>query len=146
MKYIILFILLIPLVGLSQDSTITNLQLRARTIKVLAAFANQSGDTSMVKAFLAWNVEFKTNNPADNANVTIATAKTVDVAKMYGYLLALPAGYHVVEDFVGDFKTSIQSKRNTNPLLDGLCTTLESQMTAAFTALKTAGSQFVNVK
>ena len=109
----ILFILLLYGGTLSAQETITNLQLKAGTIKLLAAMSKSSSDTSMIKVFLAWNVEFKTNSPSDNANVTIDSARITDVAKMYETLLSLPAGLMDVSNFVNDFKTSIQRRRET---------------------------------
>lgn len=146
MKQLLLFILLSPLIGMSQDNIVTNLQLRARTIKLLAASALKSEDTSLVKTFFAWNVQFKTNNPNDNANVTIDSALTTDVARMYELLLLLPAALTEVEDFLGDFKTSIQSKRNTNAYLDLLCDGLESYYTGQLNRLKAEGEAYLKLQ
>lgn len=146
MKKIILFFLLIPSLSKAQDSTVSNLQLRSRTIKLLASFALETKDTSMLKTFVAWNVEYKSGNPADNANVTIATARTVDVASMYEYLLNLPSGLNEVEDFCGDFKTSIQSLRNTNELLDELCLSIEAAFDSRLNTLKNLGNNILNIQ
>ncbi len=147
MKKLFLFILLSPLIGSAQDSTVvTNLQLRARTIKLLAATSLRSEDTTLVKTFLAWNVEFKTNNPNDNANVTIASARTIDVARMYEVLLTLPAGITEVEDFLGDFKTSIQSKRATNNYLDRICLGLEFNYSTMLTRMKSEGQALLRLQ
>lgn len=145
-KVLLTLFILIPVALMAQDSVITNLQLRARTIKLIATLAKESQDTSFVKTFLAWNVEFKTNNPVDNANVTIASARTVDVANMYNYLLSLPTGLNEIEDFIGDFKTSIASFRATNSLLDGLCDILESNFTLQFNMLKSTGNNFLKLQ
>lgn len=133
--------------GLSQDSTVVeDLQLRARTIKLLAASALKSDDSTFVKTFLAWNTQFKTNNPNDNANVTIATARTIDIARMYEMLLQLPAGLNEVEDFVGDFRTSIQSKRNSNSYLDRLLDGIEANYVTILTRMKSESEALLKLQ
>lgn len=142
-KILIILLLFISCTAIAQDSVIANLQLRARTIKLIAILAKQSEDTTMVKTFLSWNVQFKTNNPTDNANVTISSARTVDVGRMYNYLLSLPVGLNEVEDFIGDFKTSITPFRVANSLLDNICDELEATQILLLNDYKTKGSQFL---
>lgn len=142
-KILLALFILISGTATAQDSVIANLQLRARTIKLIAILAKQSDDTTMVKTFLSWNVQFKATNPNDNANVTIASALAVDVGKMYSFLLSLPVGLNEVEDFVGDFKTSIQPFRVANAFLDAICDELEATQVLILNDYKTRGQQFL---
>jgi hypothetical protein len=141
----ILFILLLYDGNIkAQDSLwITNLQLKAGTIKILAGFAIKSEDTTMVRSYQKWRAQFIANNPNDNANVTIDSSRTVNVVAMYSYLLRLPAGLGDIEDFVSDFRTSITSKRNTNSFLDALCDQLEAQYISELTTIKAVGGQIL---
>jgi hypothetical protein len=127
MKKILFLFLILPIDLLAQDSTvITNLQLRAGTIKILSKQALNSNDTSITKIFFRWRTEFINNTPPnDNANVTISDCPTVIVAWMYSELLNLRSGIMQAKDHLGDFKTSITSKRNGNTFLDRLCDNLE---------------------
>lgn len=147
MKKLLFLFLIIPMFAVAQDSTVVeNLQLKAGTIKLLVGMALKSQDTSMLKTFLAWNVEFKANSPSDNTNVTIASALTTDVVRMYQSLLQLPAGLTEVQDFLGDFKTSIQPKRNTNSYLDDLCTGLETVYAGVINKMLISGGLLANIQ
>lgn len=144
-KLIILLLILISFAAKSQDSLwITSLQLKAGTIKLLASRALVSGDTSILKVFYKWRSEFINSPPAnDNANVTIDSAKTVVVFWMYQNLLNLPAGLSNVSDFITDFTTSIQSKRNTNSYLDALCDEIELLYVNQLADYKASGLAFL---
>lgn len=133
MKKIIFLLLLTPLLGKSQDTTlVTNLQLKGGTIKMAVPFLASSTDTAILNTYQKWRVDYTDGSvPNDNANVTISITKTTTVAFIYGVLLQLPSGFlKAGDDFVADFNTSIISKRNTNSYLDRLCDELEEKYSA----------------
>lgn len=118
---------------------VTNLQMRAKTIQVLAKFMKDSTTNSHFNVFIAWVDEFRDGNaPNENANVTTASLPETAVAAMYDYLLRQPQGLSESED-LDDFQTSIQSHRNTNPTLDELCTALETSYSSGYTFIKDEG-------
>lgn len=123
-----------------EDTIVTSLQLKAGTIKLIAG-ASQFLNEDNIHAFLKWNSYFRANSPADNANVTIDTAYTVQVAKAYDVLLNLPAGLTEASGYILDFKTSVQSKRTTNSYLDQLMDAIELSFTTNSNVLLTAGQQ-----
>ncbi len=144
-KLIILFLIFISFSAKSQDSLwITSLQLKAGTIKLLASRALVSGDTSILKVFYKWRTQFINSPPAnDNSNVTVDSAKTVVVFWMYQNLLNLPAGLSEVSNFINDFTTSIQSKRNANNYLDALCDAIELEYVNQLADYKAQGLAFL---
>lgn len=146
MKYIIALLLIIPLRSKSQDTTlITNLQLKGGTIKIITSLMYGSPDTAISNTFQKWRADYIDGSPPnDNANVTISTTKTTTVAYIYSLLLQMTAGFTEVEDVIGDFKTSINSKRNTNTYLDRLCNTLENGFTADLATIKSKGLQLLS--
>lgn len=135
MKKIILLLFLIPVFVKGQDnSLITNLQLKGGTVKILSAIIYGNPDTSLGNTFHKWREDYiDGSTPNDNANVTISTTKTENVVTMYELLLNLPGGYLATTNYLNDFKTSIQSKRNGNPVLDAACTKLETRMDTSLT-------------
>lgn len=145
MKAILFLIFFIPFTVKSQDSLwITSLQLKAGTIKLLASRALVSGDTSILKVFYKWRSQFINSPPAnDNSNVTIDSAQTVVVYWMYQNLLNLPGGLVKVTDYINDFTTSIQSKRNANNYLDSLCDAIELFYTNQMADYKASGLAFL---
>lgn len=144
MKYIIILLLLVPFTSRSQDNNIiTNLQLKGGTIKLIVAVLEDNGmhnDTSLLNLYHKWYVDYTDGTvPTDNANVTISTTKTVNIISIYRLLLRLPAGYVNGTNFLTDFTTSLQSKRNTNSILDTGMTSLESTMSTEYTGLLSKG-------
>ena len=126
--------------GQGADTIVTSLQLKAGTIKLIAG-ASQFLNEDNIHAFLKWNSYFRANSPADNANVTIDTAYTVQVAKAYDVLLNLQAGLTEASGYILDFKTSVQSKRTTNSYLDQLMDAIELSFTTNANVLLTVGQQ-----
>lgn len=124
-----------------EDSTqIENLQLKGGTIKIIASQVLGLSDTTITNTFMKWRADYIDGTPPnDNANVTISRSATTAVAFFYSVLLDLPAGLTEVEDFIGDFKTSIQSKRAANSYLDRLCDELELAKTNKMADIKSQG-------
>lgn len=147
MKHIIitLSLFIFTKTSFSQDSTfISSLQLKGGTIKVIAAMVTDSKDTAIFNSFSKWSADYKDGSPPnDNANVTISFCKTTVVAFFYSLLLQLPGGYITTSDYITDFKTSINSKRQQNSFLDRLCTELESGYITRFNNLKTTGNNLL---
>lgn len=148
MKKIIFLLLFIPLLSKSQDNTIiTNLQLKGGTVKIISSLVYANTDTSIGNMFHKWREDYIDGSaPNDNANVTISTTKTANVIYVYDLLLNLPGGYLETESYLNDFKTSIQSKRAGNAILDAGCTALEANMSARIAALKTGGLGYLQLK
>lgn len=147
MKKIILFLFLIPLLSKSQDTTfVTNLQLKGGTVKLVTALMYPStSDTTVTNTFNKWRNDYIDGTPPnDNANVTISITRATTVAYIYSLLLQLPSGYAEVEDFIGEFKTSIISKRSTNTYLDRLCTDQETRFTSGLATFKSNGAQLLS--
>lgn len=142
-KLIILFALSVPFVSKSQDSTIvTNLSMKAGTIRLIVGTITIN--ESSARPFIKWSDTFIYNPPAnDNANVLIDTIETTFIAQCYQALLSMSAGNTEVDDFIGDFKTSIQSKRNQNTYLDSLCDALELSFINSFEAIKQRGNKML---
>lgn len=135
-KIFFILLIVVPAICFSQDSTvITNLQLKAGTIRVIAGQTMVSGDTSITRVFFKWGAQFKPIPPNDNANVTIDLCPTIIVAWIYERLLSLPGGYLDTYDYKTDFRTSILSKRNTNSFLDRLCDNLEARFGGEITGI-----------
>ncbi len=126
MKYsITLFILLIGLKSYSQDSSIiTNLQLKAKTVRGVEVISRVFIDDKSFNAYLKWYNYFKANNPNDNANVTIDTIPTLMLSEIYGRVL-FDVRYGEIVD---DLQQSTTSKRTTNSYLDSLMTTHEQAL------------------
>lgn len=145
---LILSLFVLSKIGHSQDSLyITNLQLKGGTIKLISALAIKTGNDGSLKAFFKWREQYSDGNPPnDNANVTIDTATTLTVAFAYRLLLSIEGGYTEVESYIGDFKTSITSKRNESTFLDRLCDAIELEYTIGFNALKELGRKFLEEK
>lgn len=143
MKYTLILFLLIPVFLKAQDNTIvTNLQLKGGTVKLIVATLqnNVASDTSIQNMFQKWKVDYIDGSiPNDNANVTISFSKTANVVLIYSLLLRQPAGMIDTNNFLNDFRTSIQSKRTTNPVLDAECTNLETKIAGEYTALLQIG-------
>jgi hypothetical protein len=143
MKHILTLFFLIPFAIKAQDNTlITNLQLKGGTVKLIVAVLkkNNSADTSVLNMYHKWREDYIDGSvPNDNANVTVSTTKTVNVILIYGLLLNLPGGYRETTDYIAEFKTSVQSKRATNPILDAGLTDLETMMAAEINALLSIG-------
>jgi hypothetical protein len=148
MKYLLIIIFLILIYCYSQDSTlITNLQLKGGTIKIVSALMFGTPDTTITNTFNKWRDDYIDGSPPnDNANVTISITKTTTVAFIYGLLLQIPAGFTEVEDILGDFKTSIASKRAINDYLDRLCDELEGRFTNDLSSLKDTGLRLLSSK
>jgi hypothetical protein len=142
-KVLFTIILLYGIKSYSQgaDTIVTNLNLRAGTIKIIAASFPVQQSTMVI--YKKWGDAFKVNNPNDNANVNIDTIRTTTLALVYQALLGLPAGLTEVEDYINDFKTSITSKRSSNAYLDQLCDALEELFTSSMADLKSKGSVFL---
>lgn len=143
MKKIIFLLFIIPLFVKAQDNNIiTNLQLKGGTVKLVIAVIknNISGDTSILNMYHKFREDYIDGTvPNDNANVTISTTKTANVITIYGLLMRLPAGMITTADFINDFRTSIVSKRATNPILDAGCTSLETALAAEYNGLLSIG-------
>lgn len=127
MKYILILLILFSSKCYAQDNTIVlNLQLKAKTIKALAIPARSFTPGNFFNAYIKWYTHFKANLPNDNANVSIDTIPTTMIAALYNMAL-FDVKYQPI---VADLVTSLTSKRNTNSLLDSLCTASEAKLTA----------------
>lgn len=143
MKYLIILILLIPLseniYAQSGDSLVTNLQLKAGTIRTIAPVAKNIDARYSMKAFVKWYNQIKSSNPSDNANVTVDSIPSVMIAAIYDIVL-FDVKY---EDVLSDISGALTSKRATNSLLDVLCTASEARKTAYKLSAKTEGTELL---
>ncbi len=103
---------------------VSNLQLKAKTIKALAIPAKSFTVGTFFDAYLKWFTHFKANIPNDNANVTIDTIPTIMVAALYDIAL-FDVRYSTI---VADLQTSLISKRSSDSELDTLCTASEAKL------------------
>lgn len=143
MKYLIILILLIPLsanvYAQSGDSLVTNLQLKAGTIRTIAPVVKHLDTRYSLKTFVKWYNQIKASNPSDNANVTVDSISSVTIATIYEITL-FDVKY---EDVVSDISGALTSKRATNTLLDALCTAAEARKTAYKLAPKNEGTELL---
>lgn len=143
MKYLIIIILLIPLSAnvsaQSGDSLVTNLQLKAGTIRTIAPVVKHLDTRYSLKTFVKWYNQIKASNPSDNANVTVDSISSVTIATIYEITL-FDVKY---EDVVSDISGALTSKRATNTLLDALCTAAEARKTAYKLAPKNEGTELL---
>jgi len=143
MKYILTLSLIIVSVLCKSQDLITNLQLKGGTIKLIVGVlqVNVSHDTSIQNMYHKWREDYIDGTvPNDNANVTISTTKTANVITVYELLLRLPGGYRETVDYINDFKTSTQSKRAGNSILDAGMTNAENRMAAEINSLLSIGA------
>lgn len=110
----------------SGDSLVTNLQLKAGTIRTIAPVAQKMNIDYSLKAFTKWYANLKASNPSNNANVTIDSIPTLMIATLYEIVLFDVKYANVLQDI----ETAVNSKRNSNELLDALCTEAESRLAA----------------
>lgn len=126
-KLFIIITLALATDSYGQDSTIiTNVQFKAITIRTLETAARNIQYSGAFESYLKWYNNFKQNNPADNANVTIDTIPVPMLAELYSIVL-FDVRY---QDVLDDFTQSLVSKRATNDYLDRLMTTHEDGLQA----------------
>jgi hypothetical protein len=140
MKKIIFFLLIITHInGNCQDSLwITNFNLKAGTIRLTLSTLRIDQVTAVT--LFKWNAGLA-SNPGDNANVQIDSIPTTTVASIYSLLMDYPSGLVKHADFINDFRTSIQSKRNANSYLNFLCTIVETFYTNKYTDMRSTGDR-----
>lgn len=144
MKHLFLLVLLttstmFAIHAQSGDSLVTNLQLKAGTIRTIAPVAKTIDTRYSLKTFVKWYSQIKASNPSDNANVTVDSISSVMIATIYEITL-FDVKY---EDVVSDISGALISKRATNTLLDALCTAAESRKTAYKAAPKNEGTELL---
>lgn len=123
----------------SGDSLVTNLQLKAGTIRTIAPVVKHLDTRYSLKTFVKWYNQIKASNPSDNANVTVDSISSVTIATIYEITL-FDVKY---EDVVSDISGALTSKRATNTLLDALCTAAEARKTAYKLAPKNEGTELL---
>ena len=144
MKNTILFlsIIILSLGAKAQDSLwVTSLNLKAGTIKLIVS--NIRIDETTARTYLKWSPSFA-SNPNNNSNVSVDSIRVTLLASIYQNLMDLPGGLiKQGADYVNDFTTSIQSKRNGNTFLDRLCTNIESFYSLRYTNNLTIGNNLL---
>jgi hypothetical protein len=143
MKKIFILILLSASSGFamsqSGNSLVTNLQLKAGTIRTIAPVARGLNERYSINAFIKWYNQIKAVNPSDNANVTVDSIPTLMVARIYEISL-FDVKY---DDVRSDISSALTSKRATNTLLDALCTAAEAALTRVKTEEKNKGTDLL---
>lgn len=139
-KLLTILILIIGINAYSQD-WVTNLQMQVGTWKAVGITFRGITDSATISSFNKVYASMKTK-PNNEANMTLDSIPTLSLVLLYETIL-FNVGYSSV---LSDFQTSIQSKRNTNALLDARCDELEARLATLESQNIANGGQAYGVK
>lgn len=128
----------------SQDSTIATLSIKARLVRTLAPFVDNSNDTAYINLLHRWIKKYDVPNPPSGTTVVSVDSIAVTViAECYRKLKAYPQGATGVGD---DFESDIASIRAGNTYLDRLCDAIDAAYSGMIPTVGRMGTRILTGK
>lgn len=131
-------------VAYSQDSTIATLSIKARLVRTLAPFVDNSNDTAYINLLHRWVKKYDVANPPSGTNlVTVDSIAVTVIAECYRKMKSYPQGATGVgDDFAGD----IVAIRAANTYLDRLCDGIDAAYSGMIPTVGRAGTRILTGK